>query len=72
MVPGTLRGAAVMVVVGALLVASPAHAEPDPPAPAVPVPAAPGTPTEQPSFESAPWRVPLPGNGRPGSGRLRR
>ena len=58
MVPGTLRGATVMVVVGALLVAAPAGAEPDPPAPAVPVPAAAGTPAIAPVAVVDPGAVP--------------
>jgi hypothetical protein len=66
MVPGMTRGAAVMAaamgvvvgVVGAVLTAGPALAEPDPPAPAVPVPAAPGAPAIAPVAVVDPGAVP--------------
>ena len=46
MVPGLTRGAAVMAVVGALLAAAPAGAEPEPPAPVVPPPPGPSAPAD--------------------------
>lgn len=63
MVPGMTRSAAVMAVVGALLTAVPAGAEPDPaaptvPAPTVPVPAGPAEASIEPVAAAEPGSAP--------------
>ncbi|MCW1957998.1 MAG: MspA family porin [Mycobacterium sp.] len=63
MVPGVVRGAAVMAAVGAGA-AAPGAAETDPPAPVVPAPAVPAGPAIAPVAVVDPGAVPAPPDGR--------